>query len=116
MFIVGEWSQAFGLLEYAFDPSNKRDSGVDLDWFEQRIGPYLPTCDDLGVSPVSGRLGCSLEGGGKRRIFAIGNYINQRLLYPIHSWLMKVLAEIPMDGTFNQTAPLNKTLDWAKRV
>ncbi|KAF5203079.1 hypothetical protein FRX31_007333 [Thalictrum thalictroides] len=37
------------------------------------------------------------EGGGKRRIFAIGNYINQRLLRSYHDWLMAVLRRIPCD-------------------
>lgn len=48
----------------------------------------------------------SLEGGGKRRIFAIGNSFNQRLLKPVHNWAMTVLSRIPMDGTFDQTRPL----------
>lgn len=94
-----QWSQGVLWARPAFDTH-----GIDLDWFEKRIGPYLPTCDDLGVFPVSGRLGCS--GAGKRRIFAIGNYINQRLLYPLHKWLMTQLRQLPMDGTFHQTAPL----------
>ncbi|GAU46439.1 hypothetical protein TSUD_91570 [Trifolium subterraneum] len=37
-----------------------------------------------GIPRVTGRLGCSLEGAGKRRIFAISNYMNQRLLKPVH--------------------------------
>ncbi|CAI8592958.1 unnamed protein product [Vicia faba] len=37
-----------------------------------------------GIQLVTGRLGCSLEGAGKRRIFAISNYMNQRLLKPVH--------------------------------
>ncbi|GAU48480.1 hypothetical protein TSUD_291650 [Trifolium subterraneum] len=37
-----------------------------------------------GIPWVTGRLGCSLEGAGKRRIFAISNYMNQRLLKPVH--------------------------------
>ena len=45
------------------------------------------------------------EGAGKRRIFAIGNSFNQRLLRPVHLWFASVLKRIPMDGTFNQTAP-----------
>lgn len=28
------------------------------------------------------------------------------LLRPVHDWSMSVLKRIPMDGTFNQTAPL----------
>ena len=46
------------------------------------------------------------EGGGKRRIFAIGNNRNPRLLRPYHDWLMAVLRRIPCDGTFNQEGPL----------
>jgi len=57
---------------------------------------------------VEGRLGQSVEGGGKRRVFAIGNYINQRLLKPVHDWLMSVLRMLPMDGTFNQEGPLDR--------
>lgn len=38
----------------------------------------------------------------------MGNYINQRLLRPVHDWLMTVLSSLPMDGTFNQTAPLRR--------
>jgi hypothetical protein len=48
------------------------------------------------------------EGADKRRIFAIGNYIKDRLLPPYHDWLMTIFSRIPMDGTFNQTAPLNR--------
>ncbi|XP_042517490.1 uncharacterized mitochondrial protein AtMg01410 [Macadamia integrifolia] len=48
------------------------------------------------------------EGAGKRRIFAIGNYTKQRLLYPYHEWAMAVLRRIPNDGTFDQTAPLKR--------
>ena len=83
-------------------------TGLDLDWFESKMGPALPSCTDLGFLPVTGRLGCSIEGGGKRRIFAIGNYVNQRLLRPVHDWLMQVLRRLPMDGTFEQTKPLDR--------
>lgn len=83
--------------------NNKKFTPEDLDWFERRIGPFLPSCDDLGIPPVPGRLGCSLEGAGKRRIFAIGNYINQRLLRPVHDWFAAVLRR---DGTFDQARPL----------
>lgn len=55
------------------------------------------------TGPITGRLGQSIEGGGKRRIFAIGKYVNQRLLRPVHDWAMSVLRSIPQDGTFNQT-------------
>lgn len=31
------------------------------------------------------------------RVFAIGNYVNQRLLWPVHDWLAKVLQGLPVD-------------------
>lgn len=55
-------------------------SGADFDRFESSIGPQIPTLDVLTVDGLTldGRLCASIEGGGKRRIFAIGNYVNQR--------------------------------------
>lgn len=82
-------------------------TGLDLDEFERTTGPFLPHCSEMGILERCGQLSCTIEGGGKRRIFAIGNFINQRLLAPIQKWLMKVLRRIPMDGTFNQTKPLD---------
>ncbi|KAI5659562.1 hypothetical protein M9H77_28355 [Catharanthus roseus] len=95
-------------VRYAFDPNNKMFSGASLDWFERRIGPYVPTSKQLGIYVDSGRLSCSCTGDGKRRVFAIGNYVNQRLLALVHDWLASVLRLIPMDGTFDQLAPLDR--------
>lgn len=71
---------------------NKTISGLCLDYFEKYIGPVLPTVDQMGIPPYTGRLGQSLEGGGKRRLFAIGNYVNQRLLAPVYQNKKKRLA------------------------
>lgn len=57
---------------------------------------------------MCGRLGSKIEEGRKRRIFAIGNYLNQRLLKPVHDLLMDLLKWIPMDGTFWQEKPLDR--------
>ncbi|XLR35234.1 hypothetical protein HN51_044562, partial [Arachis hypogaea] len=92
-------------------------SAWDLDWFTSRVHPYLPSPFDYGIPPVTSRLGQTIEGGRKRRIFAMGNYVNlnQRLLKSVHDWLMQVLRRIPMDGTFaftklrwNQHKPLDR--------
>lgn len=55
-----------------------------MERFQDRIGLWLPSCEEFefDIPPIPGRLGASLEGGGKRRRFAIGNYVNQRLLHP----------------------------------
>lgn len=55
-----------------------------------------------------GRLGQVVEGGGKSLLFAIGNYLNQRLLHPLHVWVAEVLRRLPQDGTFNQTQPFDR--------
>ncbi|KAL0295907.1 UNVERIFIED_CONTAM: putative mitochondrial protein [Sesamum calycinum] len=87
---------------------DKKKKLFTLDWFEKRIGPFLPSPDDLGIPPITGRQGQSLEGAGKRRIFAMGNHMNQRLLKPIHEWIARVLRLIPMDGTFDQTRQVKR--------
>lgn len=83
-----QWSQGAlwrPMTQFAWD--DKLFSGRDLEWFEAR--PTLPNCDEVGCPPVSGRLGQSVEGGGQRIIFAIGNYVKKRR--PVHDWLMRVL-------------------------
>lgn len=59
-----------------------------------------------GTPLTTGRLCQAMSGGGKRRIFAICNYVKQCLLTPVHDWSFKVLSKIQMDGTFDQEAPL----------
>lgn len=94
---------------YPLDRKYTSESAIiDLDFFERCVGPQFATVSGAyqGFPMASGRLAQVIEGSGKRRIFAICNYIKQRLLYPVHSWAMSVLSSIPMDGTFNQVAPL----------
>ncbi|XP_075515538.1 uncharacterized protein LOC142550184 [Primulina tabacum] len=93
-------------VRFAFDRNNKLFSGSDLDEFESKIGPYLPAWHPAVGPAMTGKLAQKVEGGGKRRVFAIGNWVNQRLLTPVHMWLAKVLQSIPMDGTFDQYKPL----------
>lgn len=95
-------------VRYAFDPNNRAISNVSRRFFERRILPYQALPEPFGIPENTGRLCASCTGDGKRRVFAVGNYINQRLLYPIHQWLAEILRLIPMDGTFDQTAPLDR--------
>ncbi|KAK5769903.1 hypothetical protein PVK06_049943 [Gossypium arboreum] len=55
------------------------------------------------------------SGAGRRRVFAVGNYVNQRLLRPLHNWLMEALGDLKTDGTFNQSAPLDRLVG-AKKI
>nr|WOR07594.1 CeaMV1-RdRp [Duamitovirus sp.] len=116
--LEGMWSP--GLLwihrvRYAMDPKNRDYTNQDLSWYEDHVGPVLasigPALKESGFLLKFGRLACAVEGGGKRRLFAIGNYVKQRLLWPYHSWLMKVLKRLPNDGTFNQERPLSSLIN-----
>ncbi|KAK4253936.1 hypothetical protein QN277_009379 [Acacia crassicarpa] len=74
-------------VRYAIDSFNREITHLSLEFFEKRIGPYLPDPSQMEIPAKTGRLCASCTGDGKRRLFAVGNYINQRLLYPMHQWL-----------------------------
>lgn len=94
-------------VRYALDPNNPKYTNLDLDECERTFAPRLPNVEGPAKAYFSfGRLGSSTEGRAKRRIFAIGNYVCQRLLQPVHSFLMNVLRRLPSDGTFHQVKPL----------
>lgn len=96
-------------VRFALDrKANRLFSEIDSEVFQRQIYTTLWDSSALKVGAVSGRLGCSIEGAGKRRIFAIGNYVNQRLLRPVHDWCASVLRTLPTDGTFNQQAPATR--------
>lgn len=98
------WKQ---FVRYPYDPMNEALSCGFKDLCAD-IVCQLPLI--TGVDPLipPGRLCDSCSGDGKRRIFAIGNYVNQRVLAPLHEWLTVALRRLEMDGTFNQTAPLGR--------
>jgi hypothetical protein len=102
-------SGMFVPLDFAW---NTKLVSKDLSWYLEKVKPTLDKiAHPFHFTPiflVPGRLACVIEGAGKRRLFAIGNYIKQRLLKPVHDWAASVLKRIPMDGTFAQTAPLER--------
>ncbi|PHT98242.1 hypothetical protein BC332_32834 [Capsicum chinense] len=81
-----------------------------LEYFERAVGPHFDgyLYPYRNVPLVTGRLSQTIQGGGKRRLFAICNYVKQRLLFPVHKWAMEVLSRISTDGTFDQERPLLK--------
>jgi len=99
-------------VRYPFDDdTNDWLTTMSQSTSQKVLSDPMPHIDDyiyLVMKSPAGRLCCACTGEGKRRVFAIGNYINQRLLYPFHQWLASVLRLIPMDGTFDQTAPLDR--------
>lgn len=54
-----------------------------------------------------GKLSKKLEPAGKIRVFAIADVWTQSVLKPYHDYIFHLLKNIPQDGTFNQTAPLD---------
>lgn len=53
-----------------------------------------------------GKLAFLPEAAGKVRTIAIVDYWTQRVMKPVHDWMMKVLSVLPTDGTFDQEASL----------
>jgi hypothetical protein len=49
---------------------------------------------------------------GKVRVIAILDYFSQTVLYPLHSYLFRMLSRIPQDCTFNQSKFIELTKDW----
>lgn len=69
--------------------------------------PHLLSDRDLFL----GRLSIKEEAAGKARVFAITDSITQTVLKPLHDYVFRLLKTIPMDGTFNQTKPLDRLVD-----
>jgi len=67
----------------------------------------LNTSDTLHL----GRLSVKEEAAGKARVFAITDSITQSVMEPLHKFIFDLLKNLPMDGTFDQGAPLKRLLD-----
>lgn len=66
-----------------------------------------PTILNLGLRTL-GKLSTKEEAAGKVRVFAMVDAWTQWVLAPYHHAIFWLLRGIPMDGTFNQTAPLKR--------
>lgn len=64
-----------------------------------------------GISYDTGKLGLLPEPAGKVRIIAIADYWTQRLMKPVHDWMMKVLSVLPTDATFDQEGSLRSYVE-----
>lgn len=103
-------------IRYPLDHLRRPDMyfNINRDHFSKvnNGGPFWETMAEAfstlpnGQEIRKGKLASVIVGGGKRRLFIIGNYVKQCILMPYHDWAMAVLRRIPCDGTFNQTAPL----------
>lgn len=92
-------------------PLDPVKDGVDgFNWLMEILVPEAEKLwwNSMKTRPEAGRFGLKLEAAGKVRVFAIPNPILQRLLKPLHDWVMAVLRSLPTDGTFDQLAPLER--------
>lgn len=112
-----KWTQRYktpGQVENVF-PLWFRMRGCPLRWMKihhnrdeaERLAWYLEF--HWGKPLFFGKLGFKEE-PGKIRVFAMVNLITQTLLYPLHKWIFERLRMVPTDGTFNQTAPVERLI------
>lgn len=55
-----------------------------------------------------GRLSFKEEAAGKIRVFAITDAVTQSVMAPLSDAIFRCLQRVPQDGTFNQSAPLDR--------
>lgn len=72
----------------------------------KQINPLEST---WGPVMALGRLGFKFE-PGKIRVFAMVDALTQALLHPLHKWIFTRLGAIRTDGTFDQTAPIERLI------
>jgi hypothetical protein len=75
----------------------------------QGKAPWMRYAVKSGTEGLLGSLSIREE-PGKLRIFAMVDSLTQWVLYPLHKALFSRLSKIPQDGTFNQTAPVERLL------
>jgi len=76
------------------------------------LGPLYLLSFVIGIqhrNPI-GRLSVVYDQAGKARIVAITNWWIQLVLKPLHESIFDFLKTVDEDGTFNQTAPLDKIM------
>jgi hypothetical protein len=54
------------------------------------------------------KLGFKIEAAGKVRVFAMVDAFTQWVMKPIHDAIFQILRELPTDGTFDQTRPVER--------
>jgi len=59
-----------------------------------------------------GKLGFKQEAAGKVRVFAMVDAWTQWVLEPLHLEIFRILKYLPMDGTFDQLAPIREYQRW----
>lgn len=100
-------------MEWAEHVGDKRT----IRLFEETLQAGLAWREVAGETSVSYHTGCVAmipEAAGKVRTIAIVDYWTQRLMKPVHDWMMKVLSVLPTDGTFDQNESLRSYVAFCK--
>jgi hypothetical protein len=90
---------------------------VLIDLLRSEVSHWEATGVKPSVSPLDlklGKLAIKEEAAGKARVFAMADSITQSVMAPLNSWVFAKLKDLPMDGTFNQQAPLNRLVSLYK--
>jgi hypothetical protein len=69
--------------------------------FAQLVGGWTDGQTGLG------KLAFLDEPAGKVRVVAMVDVVTQSILKPLHDWIFQVVKKLPMDGTFDQTRPID---------
>lgn len=108
-FTVSVWMNS-GLLPYLIDWCKIFDVRVVKDLFKAaytvRFGQLEPS-GQKGSLEGLGKLAFLDEPAGKVRVVAMVDVVTQSILKPLHDWIFSIVKELPMDGTFDQTRPLD---------
>lgn len=57
-----------------------------------------------------GKLGLKVEAAGKVRVFAMVDWVTQTVMAPLHKALFVLLKRFITDGTFDQSAPVERLM------
>jgi hypothetical protein len=94
----------------AWDTTCAQARKVDRATYIERKGSMTGRNPQFDVGALS-----VVEEPGKKRIVAMVDIWTQWMFYPLHRALFKRLRQTPNDGTFDQTKPVNKLLERAKK-
>lgn len=92
-----------------------KESGMDV------LTKQLPSKREINfaspqdVSLKGGQLSLKVEAAGKLRVFAIADVWTQSFLKPLHEYLFSLLSKLPNDGTFDQDASVERSLEKSLR-
>lgn len=105
------WSLPADLLG-AIKTLGGKDLSDRLDWLLANRPAVEEVLGEVISPGVFRRIQAIPDAEGKSRVVAILDYLSQTALYPLHSYIFRLLEQIPQDCTFNQGSFLDKVGSW----